>query len=224
MDDMERLRMETDERAVKEEMAKVLPHSMYYESTVKSVFWLNRKRIDHSLALAGDMTGKRILDAGTGDGYMLQDIKCKELWGVDISTRRLERAAKRAPHAILRQEDLNHTTLESNFFDGIICADVLEHMRTPANAIHEMIRICKPDGFIVLCLPQEINNIIARVIFRKPPIINPDHYHLITGFFLKREFKIKPCKTKHIPEVPGLFCIHRVMRYEMAHYRGRKPY
>jgi hypothetical protein len=36
-------------------------------------------------------------------------------------------------------------------------------MRTPANAIHEMIRICKPDGFIVLCLQQKINNIIAAV-------------------------------------------------------------
>ena len=217
-------RMENDERTVKEEMANVLPHSMYYESTVKSVFWLNRKRIDYCLALAGDMAGKRILDAGTGDGYMLREIKCGELWGIDISTQRLQHAAQKAPYAILKQEDLNQTTLENNFFDGIICADVLEHMHTPANAIHEMIRICKPDGFIVLCLPQEINNIIARIILRKPPIINPDHYHLITGFFLKRELKLKPGKIKHIPDVPGWFCIHRVMRYEMANYRGRKPY
>jgi 2-polyprenyl-3-methyl-5-hydroxy-6-metoxy-1,4-benzoquinol methylase len=216
--------METGERKIKEEMAEILPHSLYYESTVKSVFLLNRKRIDHCLALAGDMKGKRILDAGTGDGYMLREINCGELWGVDISSQRLERAAQKAPHAILRQDDLNHSALESNFFDGIICADVLEHMRTPANAIHEMIRICKPDGFIVLCLPQEINNIIARIIFRKPPIINPDHYHLITGSFLKREFKLKPCKTKHIPEVPGWFCLHRVMRYDMAQYDGHKPY
>jgi 2-polyprenyl-3-methyl-5-hydroxy-6-metoxy-1,4-benzoquinol methylase len=216
--------MEINERAVKEEMANVLPHSLYYESNVKSVFWLNRKRIDHSLALAGDMTGKRILDAGTGDGYMLQEIKCEELWGVDISTQRLERAAQKVPHAILRQDDLNHSKLESNFFDGIICADVLEHMHTPANAIHEMIRICKPDGFIVLCLPQEINNIVARIVLRKSPIINPDHCHFITGFFLRREFKLKPSKIKHIPDVPSLFCIHRVMRYEMAHYGDHKPY
>lgn len=216
--------METDESAVKEEMANVLPHSMYYESNVKSVFWLNRKRIDHCLVLAGDMTGKRILDAGTGDGYMLQEIKCGELWGIDISMRRLERAAQRAPHAILRQDDLNHSKLESNFFDGIICADVLEHMRTPSNAIHEMIRICKPDGFIVLCLPQEINNIIARIVLKKSPIINPDHYHLITGFFLKREFELKPSKTKHIPNLPGWLCIHRVMRYEMGKYGGHKSY
>jgi 2-polyprenyl-3-methyl-5-hydroxy-6-metoxy-1,4-benzoquinol methylase len=216
--------MKTDERAVKDDMADILPHALYYESEIKSVHWLNRKRIDHCLALAGDMTGKRILDAGTGDGYMLREIKCGELWGVDISGQRLERAAKKAPHAILKQDDLNHSKLESNFFDGIICADVLEHMRTPANAIHEMIRLCKPDGFIVLCLPQEINNIMARIIYRKPPIINPDHYHLITGFFLKREFKISPYSTKHIPEVPGLFCIHRVMRYNMPQYPGGKPY
>jgi len=216
--------MERDEHAIKEEMANALPHSMYYESTVKSVFWLNRKRIEHSLALAGDMTGKRILDAGTGDGYMLREIKCGELWGVDISTKRLERASKKAPHAILRQDDLNHSRLDSNFFDGIICADVLEHMRTPANAIREMIRICKPDGFIVLCLPQEINNIIARILFRKKPIFNPDHYHLVTGFFLKREFKIRPDNVKNIPDVPGVFCMHRLMRYEMAQYGNHKPY
>lgn len=216
--------METDERAVKEEMANILPHSIYYESNVKSVSWLNRKRIEHSLALAGDMTGKRILDAGTGDGYMLSEIKCGELWGIDISALRLERAAKRVGHAILRREDLNNTKIESNFFDGIICADVLEHMRTPANAIHEIIRICKPNGFIVLCLPQEVNNIIARIILRKPPIINPDHYHLVTGFFLKREFKLKPVRKKNIPDVPDMFCIHRVMRYEMKDYKAYKPY
>ncbi len=216
--------MKADERDVKEEMADILPHSLYYESSVKSVHWLNRRRIDVCLALAGDMAGKRILDAGTGDGYMLQEIQCGELWGIDISEKRLQRAAKKAPHAILRREDLNHTSLESNFFDGIICADVLEHMRTPANAIHEMIRICKPDGFIVLCLPQEINNIIARVILWKPPIINPDHYHLVTGFFLKRQFKIRTGNVKNIPDVPGMFCMHRVMRYEMAQYGDHKPY
>lgn len=216
--------MGTEERAVKEEMADVLPHSLYYESNLKSVFWLNRKRIEHSLALAGDMTGKRILDAGTGDGYMLQEIKCGELWGVDISQKRLECAARKAPHAILRQDDLTHSRLESNFFDGIICADVLEHMRTPANAIREMIRICKPDGFIVVCLPQEINNILARMILWKLPIINPDHYHLVTGFFLQREFKIRPSRVRNIPDVPGPFCLHRVMRYDMPYYQGHKPY
>ena len=47
-------------------MADILPHRLYYESKIKSVHWLNRKRIEHCLALAGDMTGKRILDAGAG--------------------------------------------------------------------------------------------------------------------------------------------------------------
>ncbi|HNY49921.1 MAG TPA: class I SAM-dependent methyltransferase [Smithella sp.] len=216
--------MTVNEHDIKEEMAEILPHSLYYESAVKSVHWLNYKRIEHCLELAGDMAGKRILDAGTGDGYMLREIRCGELWGIDISLKRLERAAQKAPHAILKQDDLNHSKLKSNYFDGIICADVLEHMRTPANAIHEMIRICKPDGFIVLCLPQEVNNIIARMILWKPPIINPDHYRLVTGFFLKREFKIRPSRVKNIPDVPGLFCIHRVMRYEMVRYGKEKPY
>lgn len=216
--------MKTDERAVKEEMADILPHRLYYESKIKSVRWLNRKRIDHCLELAGDMTGKRILDAGTGDGYMLREIRCGELWGIDISRKRLEFAATKAPRAILKQDDLNRSSLESNFFDGIICADVLEHMLTPANAIREMIRLCKSDGFIVLCLPQEINNIIARMILWKPPIINPDHYHLVTGFFLKREFKIRPGRVKNIPDVPGPLCLHRVMRYDMARYGHKKPY
>ncbi len=216
--------VKNNERDIKEAMAESLPHSLYYESVNPSVRWLNRKRIEHCLTLAGDMTDMRILDAGTGDGYMLREIKCRELWGIDIAEKRLKRAAQKAPHAILRQDDLNHSMLESNSFDGIICADVLEHMRTPSNAIHEMIRICKPDGFIVLCLPQEINNILARMILWKPPIINPDHYHLVTGFFLKREFKIRPSSVKNIPEIPGPFCMHRVMRYDMAQYDAGKPY
>ncbi len=210
--------MENHEKEIKEAMAESLPHRLYYESDIPSVRWLNRKRIEHCLALAGDMTDMRILDAGTGDGYMLREIRCRELWGIDISEKRLKRAAQKAPHAILKQDDLSQSRLENNFFDGIICADVLEHMRNPANAIREMIRICKPGGFIVLCLPQEINNIIARILFWKRPIFNPDHYHLVTGFFLKREFKVKPTKIKNIPDVPSPFCLHRVMRYDMSRY------
>lgn len=215
--------MEKHERDIKEAMADELPHSLYYESDLPSVRWLNRKRIEHCLALAGNMANMRILDAGTGDGYMLREIQCGELWGVDISEKRLKRAAQKAPHAILKQDDLHHSQMKSNFFDGIICADVLEHMQHPADAIHEMIRICKPNGFIVLCLPQEINNIVARILFWKRPIINPDHHHLVTGFFLKREFKIRPRHVKNIPDVPGPLCLHRVMRYDMTQYE-QKPY
>ncbi|HRS97475.1 MAG TPA: class I SAM-dependent methyltransferase, partial [Smithella sp.] len=164
--------------------------------------------------------GDIILDPFNGAGTTC--VAAKKLnrgyLGIDISEKRLKRAAQKAPHAILKQDDLSQSRLEDNFFDGIICADVLEHMRNPANAIREMIRICKPGGFIVLCLPQEINNIIARILFWKRPIFNPDHYHLVTGFFLKREFKVKPTKIKNIPDVPSPFCLHRVMRYDMSRY------
>jgi putative transposase len=53
--------MKNHERDIKEVMAESLPRSLYYESDLPSVRWLNRKRIEHCLELAGDMTGMRIL-------------------------------------------------------------------------------------------------------------------------------------------------------------------
>jgi len=73
-------------------------------------------------------------------------------------------------------------------------------------------------------MTQEIDNIIARIILRKPPIINQDRYHFITDYFLKREFKIPPGNVKNTPDVSNWFCLHRIMRYEMAYYDGQKPY
>lgn len=218
-----------EERDTKERMAHVLPHRIYYESGRSSVAWLNRKRIGNCLSLAGNLEGKRILDAGVGDGYMLEHINCTDLWGIDISETRIERATRRVPHATLLREDLCRTGLDSNMFDGIICADVLEHIRTPALAVRELVRLCKPDGFIVICVPQEINNILARVVLFKRPILNPDHYHLVTGAWLRRQFGLRPRATMHIPDVPSLFCMHRVFRYDMEDYekaskiRGDQP-
>jgi ubiquinone/menaquinone biosynthesis C-methylase UbiE len=36
-----------------------------------------------------------------------------------------------------------------NYFDGILCWDVLGHLQNPENAINELLRICKPGGVVI---------------------------------------------------------------------------
>lgn len=43
--------------------------------------------------------------------------------------------------------------IPSNFFDVIICTEVLEHTLNPFNAVNELYRILKPDGKVFVSTP-----------------------------------------------------------------------
>ncbi len=197
-----------------ENMAEVLKHDEYYCSKNPLVRLLNKERIRHALFLAGDMENLRILDAGMGDGFMLKDIKSKCLYAIDISGKRCGRAIKRAPLANISLQDLHTTGFKENCFDGIICADVLEHIENPETAIAEMIRIVKKGGFIIISVPNEPVNIMLRILLLKFPIINPDHIHFISKTKLQKNTGWVLKEVYNIPAIPEKVCIHRLYRFE----------
>jgi SAM-dependent methyltransferase len=49
--------------------------------------------------------------------------------------------------------DINNIPVPDSSFDCILCTEVLEHVPEPLKAIREIVRICKPDGYILLSAP-----------------------------------------------------------------------
>jgi SAM-dependent methyltransferase/ribosomal protein S18 acetylase RimI-like enzyme len=49
--------------------------------------------------------------------------------------------------------DAYNTTLGSAVADTVMCTTVLEHLERPQEAISEMFRILKPDGYVILSMP-----------------------------------------------------------------------
>ncbi|RLF79953.1 hypothetical protein DRN32_04045 [Thermococci archaeon] len=99
--------------------------------------------------------GEKILDVGTGPGYIPIEMAKKnpnlEVWGVDISRAMIKLARKNAEKA-----GVNNITFEvmsvyelklpENYFDLVISIGALHHFSNPLKAFDEMYRVLKSCG------------------------------------------------------------------------------
>jgi SAM-dependent methyltransferase len=54
------------------------------------------------------------------------------------------------PIAPVEKQDMERLTYEDGFFDVVHCSNALDHCINPRLAIEEMIRVCKPGGYVYL--------------------------------------------------------------------------
>lgn len=99
----------------------------------------------------------KVLDVGCGDGTTLNYISSKreyeELHGIEIS----EKAAKIAKSKGIKCEICNaedKLPYESEYFDTIICSEVLEHLIFPERVLKEIYRVAKRNATIILSVPN----------------------------------------------------------------------
>jgi ubiquinone/menaquinone biosynthesis C-methylase UbiE len=94
----------------------------------------------------------KILDAGCGTGLVgdiLYRKEYKNIVGVDFSKEMLNRALKKNVYESLRLCDLTQKIkFEDNSFDAIVCAGTFTCGHVGPEALNEMIRITKNNGYI----------------------------------------------------------------------------
>ncbi len=110
--------------------------------------------------------GKKFLDVGTGNGYMIESAKEAgfEVWGTEISPSAAAIASKKFPGQIFEGK-LESADYPDNFFDVICLTDVLEHLPNPLETVREIGRTLKPDGHLFLISPN--TDSIWRMLLRK---------------------------------------------------------
>lgn len=98
-----------------------------------------------------------ILDAGSGEGFTLNQIKKnkigKSYQGVDISGEAVKLANKNFPSFNIVNGDIYKLPYKDNSFDLVICSEVLEHLKEPEKALKEIIRVSNKN--IVISVPHE---------------------------------------------------------------------
>jgi SAM-dependent methyltransferase len=94
------------------------------------------------------ISGRRWLDVGAGSGTLPEALQeaGADVVALDLSDRRAPVAA-RTPFVIGRGEVLPFADCA---FDGVTSSNVLEHVRDPWGVIDELLRVCRPGGFVYL--------------------------------------------------------------------------
>lgn len=89
--------------------------------------------------------GKTLLDVGCGEGNYFHLYKDKEYFGIDLLESTNPRIIKCNAENIL---------FKDNYFDTVVCMDVLEHVTYPNKVLKEIYRILKPNGKLILSVPN----------------------------------------------------------------------
>ncbi len=129
-----------------------------YVLTRKSYLW-SEPPVPFAVEAADEFAAAgavRVLDLPCGDGRNLGPLaeRLPIVVGADSSSKAL-RLAKRSVDAtsisnvVLVEADIFGSGFPADSFDGILCCDVLSHLTRPAEAITELLRICRPGGRVV---------------------------------------------------------------------------
>jgi len=129
-------------------------YSSVYDSLFDTVFAEGRRL---AIERVEGLSGKKILEVGVGTGLSLPAYSrdC-EVWGIDISAPMLQRASDRVERlGLAHVKGLNIMDAEAmefpdDSFDAVMVMYVASVVGDPARMFHEVSRICKPGGDIMV--------------------------------------------------------------------------
>jgi GT2 family glycosyltransferase/ubiquinone/menaquinone biosynthesis C-methylase UbiE len=100
---------------------------------------------------------KKILDVGCASGFLGYALKIKnkaEVWGVEINKDAAYKAMHKIDKVINKPIEAALDDLPNNYFDTIICADVLEHLVEPEAVLLKLKEKLKLSGEFIISLPN----------------------------------------------------------------------
>lgn len=135
---------------------------------------------------------KSVLDLGCGDGQWSRQIifeRPKHLIGVDYNPLRLTRYKKHISTSEQSVGSCLTIPIRNKSLDVVIFHQVLEHIRQPERALQEINRILKPDGWLIMSVPNEGVWFKQHVQYKwiSPDVINhTDHVNFFTANSLRK--------------------------------------
>lgn len=122
-------------------------------------------------------TGK-LLDVGCGCGNFLKEAKYNgfQVYGTEVSEYAVNYVKNTFGREIFKGE-LKDANFQDNFFDVITLWHVLEHTTEPLDNLIEARRILKPDGILVVAVPN-VKNYIYKIAYMLIKLKRPTLFSL----------------------------------------------
>lgn len=162
-----------------------------YKSKNLFVKFLMRRFVRTYLHLVAFTSGTKWLDAGCGEGYLLEYLQRKfpqfTISGIDIGDREIALAKKLLPQATITKANVTAIPYPNDSFDVVAANEVLEHMKHPVKLIKELKRVSAK--YVLISVPNEPFFRMVNV-FRMKYLLRlgntPGHFQNFTKKSLKR--------------------------------------
>jgi SAM-dependent methyltransferase len=132
-------------------------------------YWFQRHVVAYEY-VANLVRGKRVLDAGCGEGYgadLLAEA-AGEVVGVDLEADVVHRARERYPRVTFDIANLVSLPYPDGSFDAVVSLQVIEHLHTPQEFLSQAKAVLSPGGLLVISTPN-------RLTFSPEGLRNPFH-------------------------------------------------
>lgn len=125
--------------------------------------------------------GSRILDVACGTGqFEIKLFQATRLYldihGTDISEGMIEKAKEKIDFAIWKVAEADNLPYEDDYFDVVVCSHAFHHFPRQLVALHEMKRVVKSGGIVIICDGHK-DSIWGKIVFGIVDIIEKNVYH-----------------------------------------------
>ena len=153
----------------------------YYELMSQFDWYYHPNRWEHGRALELIESGTRVLEVGSGAGLFVKQLLDKGInaEGLELNGRGIETARKTGVH--LRKETIqSHAENHPEEYDVVCSFQVLEHIAEPLSFLNAMLKCLKPDGKLILGVPNNDSYIKENRMDNKVLNMPPHHMGLWT--------------------------------------------
>lgn len=102
--------------------------------------------------LLGDLSAKKVLDAGCGSGRLIKILRERgaKITAIDISEKMLARIRKKYPDVEVVRSDARKMPFKSDYFDVVIAAFLIVHIKNLDEFFEECYRVLRPGGKLIV--------------------------------------------------------------------------
>jgi ubiquinone/menaquinone biosynthesis C-methylase UbiE len=145
---------------------------------------LKQTKYNFIIKALGNTSGKRILEIGSDNGvYSYLFRQMGGIWkSADVDERSVNAMRELVKTDVYRITDGKPLPFSENEFDCVIIVDILEHLHDEKSFLHDIFRVLKPGGHLIVNVPNLKDNSLLIRVRNKIGMTDASHGHVRSGY------------------------------------------